>query len=46
MKDSKTVFRCTEFPWVKEKTYPKFIDNLGSALKMFASPAPNIDTDH
>jgi hypothetical protein len=30
MKDSKTPFFCSKFPWERERISPKIIENLGT----------------
>jgi len=37
LKDSKTQYCCSKFPWTRKRIYPKIIDSLGNALsKWFA----------
>jgi hypothetical protein len=38
MKDSKTPFFCSKFPWARERTFPKIIENLGTRSQK-VSPA-------
>lgn len=39
MQDTKTTFCYSEFPWTRQRIFPKIIDKMGYALsKKFARP--------